>query len=410
MIVGSESTRLLAELVAIPSQNPMGRLGVDAGAGYYEGRLTAYLENWLNARGIRTERQPVGAGRDNLLAWVEPPGARCRVLFDVHQDTVPADGMSVEPFGAQVEAGRLYGRGACDVKGSLAAMLLAVERLARERPQGAAAVVLACTVDEEYTHTGSSRLAEVAGGMGIGLAVVAEPTRFDVITRHKGAVRWGITATGRACHSSTPRLGDNAIYRMARVVSALEAYAGELESGPGDPVLGPPTLSVGRIEGGVAANVVPDGCRVEIDRRVVPGETPESAQEEVTRWLRSALDPADFEALRIERPWVQMPALREGVGPEVLALIGEVVEAKTGRRPAVGGVPFGTDAGPLGQAGVPCVVLGPGDIAQAHTRDEWVDLGEVEAAVEVYYELVLRLPESLASGAGPAASTLGVTR
>jgi acetylornithine deacetylase len=393
------SARLLAELVRIPSQNPMGRVGVGPEDGYLEARLTDFLAGWLGERGIAYERRTVAPGRDNLIARVEPPGSRHALLFDVHQDTVPAEGMTVEPFGACVEGGRLYGRGACDVKGSLAAMLLAVERLAVERPRGAATVVLACTVDEEYTHTGSSALAEEAPGLGIDLAVVAEPTRFELITSHKGAVRWAITARGRACHSSAPERGDNAIYRMARVASALEAHAAELARGPGDPVLGAATLSVGRIEGGVAANIVPDACRVEIDRRVVPGETPDSARARVTEALREALGPEDYAALAFETPWVQMPALRPGVGREVLEGIGEVVREVTGRRPGIGGVPFGTDAGPLGRAGVACVVLGPGDIAQAHTRDEWIELAEVEAAVDVYHGLALRLPGCLgASG------------
>ena len=153
----SDVTRLLSALVAIPSVNPMGR--PLSGPNYLETKLTDYLEAWFHELGVRCQRQPVAPGRDNLLAWYQAPEARRLIVFDVHQDTVPTDGMTIPPFGARVAQGRLYGRGACDVKGSMAAMLSAFARLVREKPRGSASLLLACTVDEEFTHTGSSRLA-----------------------------------------------------------------------------------------------------------------------------------------------------------------------------------------------------------------------------------------------------------
>jgi acetylornithine deacetylase/succinyl-diaminopimelate desuccinylase-like protein len=386
-----EVTGLLGDLVRIPSVNPMGRPDATRDGGYFETALTNYIEDYFHRHNISCYRQAVAPGRDNLIARVEAPGARRTLLFDAHQDTVSADGMTVAPFGAHVEGGRLHGRGACDIKGGLAAMLLAVARLARERPRGAASVVLACTVDEEYTHTGSSALAADPPAPSIDLAVVAEPTRFDIITSHKGAVRWAITARGRACHSSTPELGDNAIYRMARVLGALEDQARELGRSAADPVLGAPSLSVGVIAGGAGVNIVPDACVIQVDRRVIPGEDPDGAVRGVVDHLRAQLDPADFGHLEFGAPWVRMPALRPCVASETLTAIGDVVAQVTGRRPAVGGVPYGTDAGPLGRAGLRCVVLGPGDIAQAHTEDEWIELDAVRAAGEVYYGLAVAL-------------------
>src|SRR5205807_8828527 len=137
------------------------------------------------------------------------PGSRRTILLDAHQDTVPADGMTIEPFSPVIEGSRLYGRGACDIKGGMAAMLAAFARLVRERPAGSASVVMACTVDEEFTHLGSSHLSE--SDHGAAFAVVAEPTRLQIVNCHKGAVRWKIKTRGVACHSSTPGLGDNAI-------------------------------------------------------------------------------------------------------------------------------------------------------------------------------------------------------
>ncbi len=379
-------TRLLSDLIKIPSVNPMGR---DVqGPEYLEGRLTNYLEGFFRDRGIICKRDPVKPGRDNLLALYEAPNATRTILFDVHQDTVPVDGMTIDPFGATIEGGRLYGRGACDVKGSMAAMLLAFARLVSERPKGSASVLLALTVDEEFTHVGSSRLADEPPK--VDLAIVAEPTRLDLITTHKGAIRWKIRTRGVACHSSTPHLGENAIYRMARVVSSLEEHAAELLRSSPDPILGPPSLSVGRIEGGQSVNVVPDWCEVEIDRRVIPGETGESAIARVAEFLRGRLGSLD--GLEFFPPWVKMPALCANVPDRDLARMrATIAPERSGREPEVRGVPFGTDAGPLGQVGIPCVVFGPGDIAQAHTKDEWVDLDEVRAAKRLYYRLAVEL-------------------
>src|SRR5262245_34489191 len=164
-------TRLLSDLVAIPSVNPMGR--ALRGPGFLEGGMSDYLERWFRALGVPYERRTVSPGRENVIARYEAPGARKTVLFDAHQDTVPTDGMTIPPFQPEVREGRLYGRGSCDVKGGMAAMLTAFERLVRERPRASASVTMACTVDEEFTHTGASQLA--ASGPGADYAIVAEP-------------------------------------------------------------------------------------------------------------------------------------------------------------------------------------------------------------------------------------------
>jgi acetylornithine deacetylase/succinyl-diaminopimelate desuccinylase family protein len=379
--------RLLSELVAIPSVNPMGR--PLCGEGFLETRLTDYLESWFRDQGIACRRQPVSPGRDNLLARYEAPGARRTILFDVHQDTVPTDGMTIPPFEPTIAGGRLSGRGSCDVKGSMAAMLAAFARLVRERPAGSASVILACTVDEEFTHTGSSHLAE--SGHGAELAIVAEPTSLNLVHCHKGALRWKIRTRGVACHSSTPHQGVNAIYRMAHVLQALESFAGTLSRSTPHPILGPPSLSIGRIEGGQSVNIVPDWCEIEVDRRLLPGEEAAHCLEEVKVLL--ARVPGGLETIDFGQPWVHMPALapwaEKWLGP-----LGDAVAAATGRRPEVLGVPFGTDAGPLSAGGTPCVVFGPGDIAQAHTRDEWIEIEQVQRAAEAYYRIACELGDA----------------
>lgn len=376
--------RLLSALVAIPSVNPMGR--ALSGPDFFETRLTAYLDQWFDSLGVRHERQSVAPGRDNLLAWYDHPGARRLVLFDVHQDTVPVGGMTIPPFVPAIERGRLYGRGSCDVKGSMAAMLSAFARLVRERPARAASVLLACTVDEEFTHLGSSRLSEM--NHGADLAIVAEPTSLDLVTCHKGVLRWKIRTSGVACHSSTPELGVNAIYRMAKVLESLEMYAATVKRMRPHEILGSPSLSVGRIEGGESVNVVPDWCEVEVDRRLIPGEIADDSLRDAREWLNNHLV-AD-NSFEFGKPWVQMPALAPGASAWLDRLTA-AIEGATGRRPQVRGVPFGTDAGPLSATGTPCVVFGPGDIAQAHTKDEWVDLDQVNLAAEAYFRIAVEL-------------------
>src|SRR5712691_7177720 len=188
-----ETTRLLRDLVAIPSVNPMGR--PLQGPEYFEHRVTAYLEDFFRGLGVPYERQTVAPQRDNIVARFEAPGARRTLLLEAHQDTVPTDNMTIDPFGATINDGRLYGRGACDIKGGLASMLATFARVVREKPRGAANVVMACTVDEEHTFTGVRQL--VQRGLKADMAVVAEPTELNIVHAHKGIARWHVSTGGR---------------------------------------------------------------------------------------------------------------------------------------------------------------------------------------------------------------------
>ena len=375
---------LLARLVAIPSVNPMGRSVALDDPLHREARVGDFLAAWLEARSIPFIRQEARPGRPNLIARYDAPAARRTLMFEVHLDTVPVEGMTINPFGGEQRDGRLYGRGACDVKGSLAAMLLAFARLTRERPPGSASVILAMVSDEESTHAGVLHLVETGITQGVDLAIVAEPTGFDLVNRHKGTARWRIRTRGVACHSSTPELGHNAIYTMAPVLIGLEALGRSLNRPDLD--LGGPTLSVGTIQGGVGVNVVPDECVIEIDRRVMPGESSLEVVEEANRAVLKTPG-VDHARTLFDHPWIVSPPLEDHAALEWLGPLSDSIERTLGRRPAVRGVAFGTDAGVLNQAGIPCVVLGPGDIAQAHTKEEWIDLNELRQAVDVYERL-----------------------
>jgi acetylornithine deacetylase/succinyl-diaminopimelate desuccinylase family protein len=381
----------LAELVAIPSVNPMGRRV--SGPEYLEARVTAYLEALFARLGLRCQRQTVEPGRDNIVARldgdrpVDEGGAL--VLFEAHQDTVPVVGMSIDPFGAVIRDGRMYGRGACDIKGGLAAMLAAVARLAEERPKGMPTIMMACTVNEEDGHSGAEALTRL-WSKGDSLfprrpdaAIVAEPTQLQAVVAHKGVVRWRCHSHGRATHSSQPSLGVNAIYPMGRVVLALERYHHEvLEPARRHPLCGGPTLSVGTVTGGVSVNTVPDRCMIEIDRRLIPGEHPDEAYRHVLDWIATAGDSGSIEH---EDPFLCSSGLSDNAN-------GALAQAMVAAAQAAGidsksiGVPYGTNASAIAGAGVPSIVFGPGSIDQAHTADEWVSLDQVAQASEALYQ------------------------
>jgi len=386
-----DATDLLARLVQIPSVNPMGQ--AVSGEQFFESRLTDFLASLFAEWGASYERHTVEPGRDNIVAAI-PPGpagaARPAIVLEAHQDTVPTTGMTIPPFAAQQRGGRLYGRGACDIKGGMAAMLTAFHRLATSPAPDQPAVLMACTVNEEYGFTGARALAErwLRGESSLlprlpGGVVVAEPTELRVVVAHKGVVRWRCRATGRAAHSSQPHLGENAIFRMAAVLRSLEQYAAELAAAEAEPRLGRPTLSVGTIAGGVSVNTVPDSCVIEIDRRLLPAEEPETARQQVIEFVARQ---AGRDHCTHEPPTMSARGLADQSHTPLARRLLEVSQTFTGCAEPLG-APYGADAPAYADAGIPTVVCGPGSIAQAHTCDEWVELAQVEQAAELYFRL-----------------------
>jgi acetylornithine deacetylase/succinyl-diaminopimelate desuccinylase family protein len=397
--------QILGRLVAIPSVNPMGAPA--AGPEFGEARLTQELERLLRQTGLLVQRQNVAPDQDNLIARLDghpPPECGGRlILFGAHQDTVPVAGMKIDPWKPEIRDGRLYGRGSCDTKGGMAAMLAAISRLSEcpqaERPT----VVMACTVNEEHGFTGASALVRLwaAGPQGTlprapDAAVIAEPTGLNVVVAHKGVVRWRCHARGRAAHSSRPDLGDNAIYKMGRALGAMERYQREvLALQDPHPLCGAGTFSVGTIRGGASVNTVPDRCTIEIDRRFPPGEDPEAAYREVVEYL--ARDGQLGLPLEHDPPYMRGLALSDkDHGPLADRLTAAAREVVRDCRKI--GVPYATEAAFYAAAGVPAVVFGPGFLEQAHTDEEWVSVEQVRQAAEIYYRfarapgLAVRIP------------------
>jgi acetylornithine deacetylase/succinyl-diaminopimelate desuccinylase-like protein len=317
---------------------------------------------------LEVEFQKVLPGRANLLVRLPPKGKiKQTILLAPHLDTVGATEAQLSP---QRKNGRLHGRGACDTKGSVAAMFTAVCELAESKSRMAETqVVFAGLIDEEQAQAGSRAL--VAGGFQAELAIVGEPTKLRVVTAHKGSLWLQLETHGKAAHGATPHLGKNAVHEMARIVELLETkYAAQLRRRQ-HRLLGTATVNVGKIAGGAQPNIVPASCTILVDRRTLPGETDAGVVREMAALLRQKHLRADISDTKV----APAPALetdpRRPLVRQLFATVGQ-------SRPV--GVDYFCDAAVLAAGGIPSVAFGPGDIAQAHTADEWISLAQLERA------------------------------
>ena len=389
----TEEADLLRALVAIPSLNPMGQTGpVVEKAPYLENRLADAVGEWLTDRSLTVHRQTVSPGRDNLwtTSWASDPAHAPHYLFEVHLDTVPVDGMTIDPFGGEIRDGKLYARGACDNKGPMTAMMLALADIQAQRGQTDdpyASITLAMTVDEEHTFLGVQHLVSELQALNppIAGAIVAEPTELQIVDAHKGITRCKVVAQGRAGHSSDPEAGRNAIYALSTAALLLEELYKTWQALPGHPRLGPPTLSVGRFTGGTAVNIIPDHAEMEVDVRFSPPWTPDEALDYVRNQLNLTARQWVFREVEItmEDSWVYLPALPDDQNQSLADHLTNAIEQVMHSRPDRQAVPFGTDASHLAESGIPSVVFGPGSIRQAHTRDEWIELQQVHQARQI---------------------------
>ena len=380
--------KLLAELIALPSVNPAFAppTGTAAGGGHSdsgnfgEKNVADYLAAVAKRSGLEVTWQKVLPQRPNLIATLRPPNrVRRRILLAPHLDTVGGDEKQFLP---QTRNGRIYGRGACDTKGSVASMLMAMIELATsaKRPQSTE-IVFAGLIDEENAQAGSRALA--ASGLKADLAIVGEPTKLSVVTAHKGNLWLRFVTRGRAAHGSTPNLGKNAIHAMARVVELLETdYAAHLRR-RSHALLGPGTVNVGRIFGGKQANIVPDFCEMVADRRTLPGETAAGVRREILARLKAAGLSASIASGKSVPCLALETDFRLPLVQALFACAGQT-------RPA--GVNYFCDAAVLSAAGIPSIVFGPGDIAQAHTTDEWIRLDQLESAKSLMVRFLSSMP------------------
>ncbi len=369
---------LLNTLVAIDSVNPS---LVPGGAG--EGEAARAVADALAGAGLAVETEEAAPGRPNVVGILEGRAAGPSLMLCGHLDTVGVAGMPA-PFAPVVRDGRLYGRGAQDMKGGLAALVDAARVLARESGRRGRLLV-AAVADEEYASVGAEALVRK---WHADAAVVAEPTDLVIGVAHKGFSCVEAATEGVAAHGSRPREGRDAIVRMGRVLGALEELDRRLQSGPAHPLLGPPSVHASLIHGGREMSTYPDACTLLLERRSVVGEPADVALGETTAIL-DRLRAADPEFRGSARFLVGRPAYETPAGHPLPDALAEALTA-LGHTPRRGGLSFWTDAAILGEAGIPSVVFGPGG-AGLHGLDEYVLVADVLTCRDALVALARRL-------------------
>jgi acetylornithine deacetylase len=366
-----ELVEVLSALVAIDSVNPN---LVPGGAG--EGEIAAYVARWLERAGLAVSLQETAIGRPNVIGIARGTGGGRSLMFNAHMDTVGLGG----PDGAlapRVEGDRLYGRGSSDMKGSLAAIMLAGAELAKSPPRGD--VLITAVTDEEYASIGTQAIVR---DYRADAAIVTESTDLQTLIAHKGFVWAEIETFGVAAHGSRLREGVDAIAKMGPVLTGLADLDRRLRAGRRHPLFETASVHASLIEGGIELSTYPDHCRLQIERRTIPGETAAQVEGELNAIVAAA--GKDDPAFRAE---VRMGIVREPFGiaedAEIVRLTRQASKAVTGQDALFTETVGWMDAALLSAVGIPTVVYGPTGVG-AHASSEWVDLPAVERCRRVY--------------------------
>jgi acetylornithine deacetylase len=367
----SDVTGLTAQLVAIESINPD---VVSNGSG--EGEIARFVAEWCERAGLEITLIEPAPGRSNVVAVARGSGGGRTLILNAHTDTVGVAGMT-DPFEARLDGGRLYGRGTYDMKGSLAACMLAAAEAARRGLRGD--VVLTAVSDEEFASVGTEA---VAASIRADAAIVTEPTEMQLAIAHRGFVCFEIETIGRAAHGSRPHLGIDAIAKMGRVLVGIEELDRELRAHPTHARLGSGSVHASLIDGGQEYSSYPARCLLQAERRTIPGETAELAEGEI-RDILSASGRGDPEFSGEVRVVASREPFEVAEDAELVEIVRRSATSVTGVEPDVVGVSFWADSALLAASGIPTVLFGPRGEG-AHAEVEWVDVGDLERCVGIY--------------------------
>lgn len=371
----SDLIRTLSDLVRINSINPVLVSGAPG-----EGEIAGYVATWLGDAGLEILIDEPEPGRPSVAARLPGTGGGRSLMLNAHMDTVGVDGMA-EPWSGAVRDGKLYGRGAYDMKGSLAACMAAAKVLARQTPRLRGDLVVAAVADEEYGSIGTTGLLK---RVRTDAAIVTEPTSLRICRAHKGYLWIDVEVEGRAAHGSRFDLGIDANLRMGRFLVALEGLERELRARPPHPLVGPPSLHAALLEGGTGLSTYAARSRVRIERRTIPGETEAGAVAEIDALL-DRLRTSD-PSLRISRnAFFSRDAFEIGPDAGIVQTLEAAARSVLPDPPAhVGDTPW-MDSALTAAAGIETVVFGPHGTG-AHAAEEWVDLESVAATASVLVE------------------------
>jgi acetylornithine deacetylase len=368
----------LADLVGINSINPSLVPGAPG-----ETAIAAYVAERMRGLDLEVDTFESDPGRPSVVGRLRGSGDGRSLMLNGHLDTVGVEGMA-DPFAAVVRDGRVYGRGAFDMKGSLAACLAAVQAIRHAGARLRGVLLLAAVADEEYASIGT---AEIARQVRVDGAIVTEATGLDICLAHKGFVWLEVETIGRAAHGSRFELGIDANMRMGRVLAALESLEQDLRARPPHALVGPPSLHAALLRGGSELSTYASSCTLGIERRTIPGETEVQVASEVRVILErlAAADPtfrARSKVLLTREPFAVPPE-----APLVQA-VRAAVSRRRGAAPKVIGQPWWTDAALLAAAGAETLLVGPTG-AGAHAVEEWVDLQSLEALAGILVDVAI---------------------
>jgi acetylornithine deacetylase len=374
----SEVVELAARLVEIESINPDIVVG---GSG--ETAIARFVVDWCERAGLETSLEEAAPSRPNVIAVARGLGGERSLMLNAHMDTVGVAGMA-DPFVPRIEGGRLYGRGSYDMKGSLAACMLATADAKRRGLSGD--VILAAVADEEYASVGTEA---VAAGVRADAAIVTEPTEMQLAIAHRGFVHLEIETQGRAAHGSRPHLGIDAIAKMGRVLVGIEDLDARLRSNPTHRYVGSGSLHASLIDGGQEFSSYPARCVLQAERRTIPGETVALVEDELAEIVTHAgADDLDFSAE------VRVLGSREpfevAEGDAIVQTVRRHATSVLGTQPDIVGVSYWADSALLAAAGIPTVLFGPRGEG-AHAEVEWVDVASLEQCVEIYVAVATEL-------------------
>ncbi|MEP6729499.1 MAG: ArgE/DapE family deacylase [bacterium] len=379
-IAAGDARALTRALVKIDSRNPSLAPGAPG-----ERACAVFLRDVLHDWGFVTELQDAGIGRPNLIARIGAPRGGRSLMFNGHLDVVGTDGMTHPPFGAEERDGLLYGRGSADMKGGIAAMCAGAWRAAQTAIRGE--IIIAAVADEEYDSAGTRAI--VASGIRTDGAIVAEPTRLAVMPAHRGFVWLEVTVFGRAAHGSRYDIGVDAIRHAGLLLAELDRLDAEELPLFTHPLLGRGSLHACLVEGGVGMSTYPDKCVLTLERRTIPGAS------RATDFIAEVERACD--RIRERRPTFAADVrLMVTQGPsdvsESALIVHELRHAMEEHREAGGieGMSAWTDAALLNDAGIPAICFGPGDISLAHAAEEYIPLGEIDRATDVFASFARR--------------------
>lgn len=378
--LGQEALRVLADLIALDSVNPD---LVPGGAG--EGAVAAYIADYLARAGLRVEQEEVAPGRPNVVGYLPGRGGGPSLLWNGHMDTVGVEGMAIPPFDPRRDGDRVYGRGAMDMKGGLAALLAAAAHLARSGPALGGDLLVAATIDEEYGSRGMEAIVERCRADA---AIVCEPTDLEVCVAHRGFVWLEVETRGRAAHGARYADGVDAIAMMGPILAGIADLDRSFGEGRQHPLLGRASVHASLISGGREWSTYPARCVLRVERRTLPGEDAGLARKEMEELCgrAAARDPAFAAEVRVvldRKPW-EVP----GTAP-LVRLLQEATEGVTGRRPALVGKLGWPESALLNAAGTPALNFGPGGEGP-HADVEYVRASEVGACAAVLREVAVR--------------------